>query len=505
MGDGAAAAPLPRSSLPKGFLEVLERPEYTSSHWGFLFVDASTGETLYELDGEKLFAPASVTKLFSCAAALEELGENHVFETRVVRRGTVTAEGVLEGDLIVVAGGDLTLGGRTELSGRLAFCNVDHTYANWTECTEWTEPDPLGGLGRLGKQVRIAGIREIRGTVWVDDRMFERSVSSGSGPARVSAIVCNDNLIDIKVTPTEAGRPALVQVRPKTSAIEWDAEVKTLTNGALASVVVQRDSPGRLRIRGGVPAGSKPLVRIEEVEDSAGWVRVLMSEALVKAGVRMDVPGWVTSSADSLPTRDAVLALPTVAVLNSAPFRENLKVILKTSHNLHASTLPLLLAARHGERTLQAGMRYEGIALRRMGVPVEEISFGGGAGGTRSDFVTPRATVALLRAISRRTDFEAIRDALPVLGRDGTLAKISVGHPAAGHVWAKTGTLGWDNLLNETTLLTSKALAGYIQARSGRTIVFAAFVNGVMHGKELKASREGEALGRLCEVVWENN
>lgn len=230
-----------------------------------------------------------------------------------------------------------------------------------------------------------------------------------------------------------------------------------------------------------------------------------MAEALVKAGVRVEVPSWVVQPMDILPTRDAVLALPVVAVLKSAPFRENLKIILKTSHNLHASTLPLLLAARHGERTLEAGMRYEGMALRRLGVPIDEISFGGGAGGTRSDFVTPRATVALLRALSRRPDFEVIRDALPVLGRDGTLAKISVGHPAAGHVWAKTGTLAWENLLTETTLLTSKALAGYMQARSGRTVVFAVFVNGVLHGKELKASREGEALGRLCEVVWDNH
>jgi D-alanyl-D-alanine carboxypeptidase/D-alanyl-D-alanine-endopeptidase (penicillin-binding protein 4) len=483
----------------------MERPEYRSSHWGFLFVDGNSGEKLCEWNGEKLFAPASVTKLFSCAAALEELGAEHRFTTRIVRRGRVTEDGVLEGDLILVAGGDPTLGGRAGLDGRMAFCNVDHTYANWTECTEWTEPEPLAGLRHLGELVRRAGIRKVGGTLWVDDRYFERSLSSGSGPARVSALVCNDNVIDIKVTPGEPGRPALVEVRPKTAAVECVGSVMTLTNGAVASVVVERDSPGRIRVRGGIPAGAKPWVRIEEVEDPAGFVRVLMAEALVRAGVSIEVPGWAAQSMESLPSREVVSGFPEVAVMKSAPFRENLRVILKTSHNLHASLLPLHLAAHHGERTLEAGMRYEGVALRRLGVPIEELSFGGGAGGTRSDFVTPRATVALLRALAGRKDFEVIRDALPVLGRDGTLAKISVGHPAAGNVWAKTGTLGWENLLTETTLLTSKALAGYIQARSGRTVVFAAFVNGVLHGKELKASREGEALGRLCEVIWETH
>jgi D-alanyl-D-alanine carboxypeptidase/D-alanyl-D-alanine-endopeptidase (penicillin-binding protein 4) len=490
--------------LPSGFTEVLNRPEYTHSHWGILFVDADTGESVYSWNADKWFAPASVTKLFSCAAALEELGPEYRFATRAVRNGTLSGEGILDGDLVLVAGGDLTLGGRTDRMGRLAFCNVDHTYANWTECTEWTEPDLLAGLNELAALVRRAGVKQVRGVVRVDDRRFERSSSSGSGPTRVSPWILNDNVIDVKVSPSEPGRPALVEMRPKSSALVLEADVLTTTNG-VANLVVQRDSPGRIKVRGTIPANSKPVVKMEEVEDPAGLGRVLYSEALVRAGVRIDVPVWTSQSPDLLPSREEVARLPEVAVLRSVPFRENLRVILKTSHNLHASTLPLLLAVQHGERTLEAGMRFEGLALRRLGVPIEDLSFGGGAGGTRSDFVSPRATVALLKAMRGRPEFEVFRDALPVLGRDGTLAKISTGHPAAGAVQAKTGTLGWENLLNDTTLLTSKSLAGYVQARSGKRLVFAVFVNGVPHGRDLKASREGEALGRLCEVAWELN
>ena len=75
-------------------------------------------------------------------------------------------------------------------------------------------------------------------------------------------------------------------------------------------------------------------------------------------------------------------------------------MILKVSHNLHASTLPLLIAAHHGERTLAAGLRREGEILKGLGVDPATISFGGGAGGARADLVTPRATVALLRAMA---------------------------------------------------------------------------------------------------------
>ena len=64
-------------------------------------------------------------------------------------------------------------------------------------------------------------------------------------------------------------------------------------------------------------------------------------------------------------------------------------MILKVSHNLHASTLPLLLAARHGERTLEDGLKRQGEVLRGVGIPAQAISFGGGAGGDRADLATP--------------------------------------------------------------------------------------------------------------------
>ncbi len=82
--------------------------------------------------------------------------------------------------------------------------------------------------------------------------------------------------------------------------------------------------------------------------------------------------------------------LPKVAEYTSPPFSEFVKVILKVSHNLYASTLPLLLAAQHGERTLDAGLRRQGDILKSLGVDLDGISFGGGAGGDRADLATPR-------------------------------------------------------------------------------------------------------------------
>ncbi len=199
-----------------------------------------------------------------------------------------------------------------------------------------------------------------------------------------------------------------------------------------------------------------------------------------------------------------------MAEYTSPPFSEYLRVILKVSHNLHASTLPLLLAARHGERTLRAGLERQGIILKGLGVEPATISFGGGAGGARADLVTPRATVSLLRAMAARPDFAAYDTALPILGRDGTLAKaVAKDSPARGHAHAKTGTFYVENDLDGKTILTSKALAGYLETASGRSLVFAAFVNNVpldapRPDRPISAAtaEAGRLLGTLCEVFY---
>jgi D-alanyl-D-alanine carboxypeptidase/D-alanyl-D-alanine-endopeptidase (penicillin-binding protein 4) len=228
--------------------------------------------------------------------------------------------------------------------------------------------------------------------------------------------------------------------------------------------------------------------------------------------VRIEASPLGENHAEALPSPAETAALPKVAEYTSPPFREFIRVILKVSHNLHASTLPLLLAARHGERTLSAGLRRQGEILKQLGVDPAAISFGGGAGGSRADFVSPRATVSLLRTMSARPDFSAFDAALPILGRDGTLAHaVAPDSPARGHAHAKTGTYWVDNDLTGQAFLTSKALAGYLETDSGRPLVFAFFVNNVpldapRPGRSVSdaTTAVGQLLGSLAEAFYEH-
>ena len=60
----------------------------------------------------------------------DKIGPDHTYDTPVYRRGTLTPQGVLQGDLILVASGDITMGGRTNPDGTVAFGNFDDNEAN---------------------------------------------------------------------------------------------------------------------------------------------------------------------------------------------------------------------------------------------------------------------------------------------------------------------------------------------------------------------------------------
>jgi serine-type D-Ala-D-Ala carboxypeptidase/endopeptidase (penicillin-binding protein 4) len=494
----------PPSTLAGKIEELMRRPEYKQARWGILIVDSKTGDKVYEHQADQLFVPASTTKLYSCAAALMALGADHRFRTPVRRRGEVL-DGRLYGDLILDSQGDLTLGGRTNARGTMDFKDNDHIYANGSANGEVTTTNPLAGLEELAKQIADAGIKQVIGDVLVDDRLFEHARSSGSGPEVVSSIMVNDNCIDVIVHPAAvAGLTAKVEMRPATAYFQMDADVKTVEADKPINIEIVGTGPHSFKVRGQMPIRAKPLVRFFPVEEPARLARALFIEALRSRGVSVSA-GMFEESAKPLPSREEVAKLPAIATLVSLPFSEVVKVTLKVSHNLYASTLPMLVAAHSGSRTLSQGLRAQGKLLSECGVDTATISFGGGAGGASADAVTPAASVQLLRGIRTRPEFPAFYAGLPILGVDGTLAEVvPANSPAKGKVHAKTGTLGWRDLMGGRDLLTSKALAGYLTTAKGRELTIAFYINNVPLPAEVTSVREGKMLGSLCELVYLN-
>ena len=221
---------------------------------------------------------------------------------------------------------------------------------------------------------------------------------------------------------------------------------------------------------------------IHEVDEPAAFARALFIEALRRRGVQVDASPLGENATAGLPPAADTAKLPKVAEYTSPPFREYVRVILKVSHNLYASTLPLLLAARHGERTLEAGLKRQGRGAQGTGarprLPSRSAAGPAARVPTWSRRGRPSPSSARWPPGPSRPPSTT---PCPILGRDGTLARaVAPDSPARGHAHAKTGTYWVDNELSGKAVLTSKALAGYLETASGRPLVFAFFVNNVM-------------------------
>jgi D-alanyl-D-alanine carboxypeptidase/D-alanyl-D-alanine-endopeptidase (penicillin-binding protein 4) len=149
-------------------------------------------------------------------------------------------------------------------------------------------------------------------------------------------------------------------------------------------------------------------------------------------------------------------------------------------------------------------MDKEGRILKDLGLDTTGVMFGDGAGGDRVDHVTPQAAAQLLTLASARPYGDAFVKAQPILGVDGTTVNhCRAGNPACGKVYAKTGTFVIPDLMNGQMVMPSKALAGYVDAKSGRRLVFAVYVNNVPLSDTVTMDTVGTDLGSVAGLIYQ--
>jgi len=139
----------------------------------------------------------------------------------------------------------------------------------------------------------------------------------------------------------------------------------------------------------------------------------------------------------------------------------------------------------------------------KAGLDPNSASQSDGAGGLGA-FFTPDFMIHYLAFMRRQPYYLAFFEALPILGRDGTLWDARVNSPSAGHIEAKTGTFAELNKLHRDLIIAGKGLVGYIQTARGRNMAFAIYVNNVRVPRDFKeVSEVGDALVDIATAVYE--
>ena len=467
-------------NLAQEINKILAQPDVARGFWGVEIISLTTGKTLYEYNSERLFTPASNTKLFTTSAVLALIGPNYRFHTTVETLATLDKRGRLNGDLALVGRGDPNLSGRT-----LPF-NVR---------TERKAP-PLQALENLADQVVQKGVRYIDGDVIGDDSYyaFERYGIGWSQEdlvwewgAPVSALAINDDVVFVNVQPADhAGERAFISITPFPDYYRVDNRVVTTPagTGPRHLYISREQGATQITIWGNIPLDDTGAGEALAIDDPANFAAEAFRRMLEQRGVvvygrtktrhtelaRLNTI-TVTASAPAgggEPQTTIPSSQPLVlASYESQPLAQDVRVILKASPNLHAELALRLLGRERGSGgTVDAGLDVVRSFLLQAGIKPDEYVFYDGSGLSRENLVSPHAIVKLLKFASEQPWFRTFQDSLSVAGTDGTLANRMRAPELQGRVFAKTGHLGHVD-----------TLSGFADTAHGDRIAFSIMAN----------------------------
>ena len=457
------------TSLRRDLDAILAQPTLERGYWGVLVKSLSSGETLYERDARKLLMPASAMKIVTLAAAAAKLGWEHTFETSLFTAGPIDG-GVLRGDLVAVGSGDPSI----------TSADADALFGGWAE------------------RLKAAGIRIVEGRVVGDDNAFDDN-GLGFGwswddlpddyAAGVSALQFNENAVRVTLAPgPAAGESAGITIAPSGSGLAIESAVTTTAAGSPTSIAARR-LPGsmRLALHGTIGAGAVSATLTVSVDNPTLFFAAALRGALIAHGIDVRRPAVDIDDVHDLPAR----AGAPIAVHRSPPLSTLAVRLMKVSQNLYAETLLKALAAGPGGRPADAdsGRKEAAAVLAPWGIDAGALIQRDGSGLSRYDYVTADALAAILAHVDRderlRGPFEA---ALPIAGRDGTLANRMKSTAAEGNARAKTGSMS-----------NVRALAGYVTSASGEPLVFALLANNFDAPGETITSAEDAIVVRLAQ------
>src|SRR2546421_1480591 len=451
----------------------------SKGEWGLLIVDAESGKTLYELNADKYFVPASNMKLFTTALALAKLGPEFRFHTTVETRGAISSDGVLRGDL--------TLGGR----GDPNLSNRKFPY----ELKEEFDGLPEKALLELADALVTKGAKEISGDVVGDDSCLPRERYPNGWEiddmvweygAAISAIVLDDNTVALTLPPGEqAGNPVQAAVSPATPDFLVRNEVTTSAADVKSDLTLTREPGSNLVVvRGTLSAKSAPRKLVLAIEEPAQHAAAVLKRLLEERGVR--VAGVARARHDHAePGGDPVV----LAEHASVPLGDALKLVNKISQNLHTEMLLRTVARQSGVwATPDDLMKVPADFYAAAGIEPGDVIQTDASGLSRHDLVTPRAIVTLLTFAQKQSWFGPYYASLPVAGIDGTLEDRMKNTPAAGRIHAKTGSVEH-----------VRTLSGFAETPGGRQVIFS-FLSNNQGGKSHEAA---DALTGLCVAMLE--
>ena len=395
---------------------------------GIKVISVEDDKTLYELNSNKLFMPASNNKIYTCAAALHYLGRDHIFKTTILKNNN---------DLVLKGGGDpdLTIEHLDSLANTTAkiIGDVDTLYLDAT----------LLDSMYYGK-----------GWMWDEGSWWYA--------APIGALSVNDNCIDFHIEPGNLGEPARIDHFPKTEYISQSNKTTTVENNTeLKKLKIERDWVGRTNhfsITGEIVMSDSIDTLQRNIHEPTLFTGTLFKESLAKYGVQVGHIKRGTKVNES----------ETIAIHYSDPLIASATNLMNESDNLTAELLIKIIGRGNNiEGNWKDGLdSVKTLLSDSTGIDTSRIRLVDGSGVSRYNLTSPDQLTRFLKwSFNSKYKDDFISTLASGGNKDGTMEKRL--EKEGNLIRAKTGGLsGVSNL------------SGYIFSPKHGPLAFSILISG---------------------------
>lgn len=439
----------PAGSFETDWQQFKSLPELKHAGIGLIITDASDRSIIFSENQEKLFLPASVHKLITTAYALEKLGPEYVFETKVYYDGTIdTANHSLQGNVYVIGGGDPTLGSKY-------FKKVNKDIS----------VEIIAALKSLG-------VSKLRGNIIVSDAIYgtQRAPSTwgwqdvanyyASGASGLS-FADNQYSLFFNTQVRNGETVKLLRSEPNMDNLLFINEV-TAYSGSEDLSYIHGSEYTRLRyIRGKLPAGKVEY----EIKGAMSNPPLFLANKLVN---NLDSSGISVEGSARHERVSAPEHAKLMVSLQSPALRYILRITNHSSINLYAEHfLRQPLAEENPGQGIDEALTAMQDFWKDKGLYHEALKYYDGAGLSLANRISPKHLSDILYYMKHQSQYsEVFKESLPLAGTEGTLRRFLNKSAAKGKFQLKSGSF-----------TGIRCYAGYGTTQSGKEIIMVLMVN----------------------------